>query len=107
MMKHILLLSALLTWAVTSAGQNKNYDESQVPTFEVPDALTCSDGTRVKTRKQWENKRRPELMKLLSEQEYGFTPWQTGIRAKYELVATNTDAGDRSSKPQKCRSVRY
>ena len=91
-MKHILLLFALLTWAVTSAGQNKNYDESQVPTFEVPDALTCSDGTRVKTRKQWENKRRPELLKLLSEQEYGFTPWQTGIRAKYELVATNTDA---------------
>lgn len=43
-MRHTLLLSALLIWAATSAGQNKNapvnYDESKVPAFQVPDALT-------------------------------------------------------------------
>ena len=95
-MRHTLLLSALLIWAATSAGQNKNapvnYDESQVPTFEVPDVLTCADGTRVKTRKQWEHKRRPELMKMFGEQEYGLTPGQTGIKVKHELVAMSSNA---------------
>ncbi len=95
-MRHTLLLSALLIWAATSAGQNKNapvnYDESKVPTFEVPDVLTCADGSRVKTRKQWEHKRRPELMKMFGEQEYGLTPGQTGIKVKHELVATNNNA---------------
>ena len=95
-MRHTLLLSALLIWAATSAGQNKNapvnYDESQVPAFQVPDALTCSDGTRVKTRKQWEHKRRPELMKMFGEQEYGLTPGQTGIKVKHELVAMSSNA---------------
>ena len=65
----------MLLEAVSMAGQNKNapvnYDESMVPDFEVPDVLKCEDGSIVKTVRQWERKRRPELMKMLSEQEYG------------------------------------
>ena len=95
-MRHTLLLSVLLVLATSAAGQNKNapvnYDESKVPTFEVPDVLTCADGSRIETRKQWERKRRPELLRMFCEQEYGFTPQHTGIKVKYETIATNPEA---------------
>ncbi len=95
-MRHTLLLSVLLVLTNSAAGQNKNapvnYDESKVPTFEVPDVLTCADGSRIETRKQWERKRRPELLRMFCEQEYGFTPQHTGIKVKYETIATNSEA---------------
>ena len=85
-MRYALLSLALLVSAAIS-GQNKNapvnYDESKVPTFELPDVLKCEDGSRVETAKQWEKKRRPELLKMFSEQEYGVTPRRTGIKVKY------------------------
>ena len=90
----LLFLSFMIT--TTMAGQNKNaavnYDESKVPAFEVPDVLKCEDGSYVKNVKQWERKRRPELLKLFSEQEYGKTPCHTGIKVKYEIVASNPEA---------------
>ena len=91
-MRYALLSLALLVSAAIS-GQNKNapvnYDENKVPTFELPDVLKCEDGSRVETAKQWEKKRRPELLKMFSEQEYGVTPRRTGIKVKYEIVASN------------------
>ena len=95
-MKRIKLLFLLFMITVTMAGQNKNapvnYDESKVPAFEVPDVLKCEDGSYVKTARQWERKRRPELLKMFSEQEYGVTPQHTGIKVDYELVASNPEA---------------
>ena len=45
------------------------YDEEKVPTYELPDLLA---GTR--TVKDWEKKRRPELVKLFEEEMYGSVP---------------------------------
>ena len=45
------------------------YDEDKVPAFTLPDLLA---GTR--TAKEWENKRRPELVKLFEEEMYGSVP---------------------------------
>ena len=96
MMKRIGLLSLTLLMTVTIAGQNKNapvnYDESKVPVFEIPDALTCQDGQRITTAKQWEKKRRPELLRMFSELEYGVTQQHTGIKVKYELMSENPNA---------------
>lgn len=93
---RLTLLSLAFLMTATISGQNKNapvnYDESQVPAFEVPDVLRCEDGQRIETARQWEKKRRPELLRIFSEQEYGMTPQQTGIKVKYELVATNPEA---------------
>ena len=95
-MRRVKFLLLMLLEAVSMAGQNKNapvnYDESMVPDFEVPDVLKCEDGSIVKTVRQWERKRRPELMKMLSEQEYGKTPQHTGIKVEHELVASNPEA---------------
>ena len=40
----------------------------------VPDVLTAADGTRITTIAQWETVRRPELLKLFLEREYGVRP---------------------------------
>ena len=45
------------------------YDEEKVPSYTLPDLLA---GTR--TVKDWERKRRPELMKLFEEEMYGSVP---------------------------------
>ena len=95
-MKRVELLMLALFTTATIAGQNKNaqvnYDESKVPAYEVPDVLKCEEGERVKTVKQWEKKRRPELLRMFSEQEYGVTPQHAGVKVKYELVASNPKA---------------
>ena len=51
-----------------------NYDETKVPKFELPDSLTCIDGTNCTTPEQWIHIRRPELLQLFSENIYGKTP---------------------------------
>ena len=51
-----------------------NYDESKVPTYTLPDVLLCQDGEVVKTKEQWEQKRRPELLEMLTTYMYGKTP---------------------------------
>ena len=65
-----------------------NYDESKVPDYVLPDLLTCEDGSKVKTIAEWEQKRRPEVMKLFASQEYGQTP-RDKIAVTYETVKEN------------------
>jgi hypothetical protein len=51
-----------------------NYDESKVPEYTLPELLRMSDGTPVKTVKNWERKRRPEILRLFEKYEYGTMP---------------------------------
>ncbi len=85
-----MLTAALLQIAMeqTSAGPDGfNYDESKVPAYTLPDALTCVDGSKVATPTQWQSKRRAELLKLFTEQVYGRTP-SAAVTVKEELVET-------------------
>jgi len=50
------------------------YDEAEVPVYSLPDALVMSDGRRVRSVRQWENERRPELLELFTREEYGRSP---------------------------------
>ena len=43
-------------------------------TCAVPDVRVAADGTRIATAAEWEQKRRPELLKLFQEREYGIRP---------------------------------
>ncbi len=52
----------------------ENTDESKVPAYTLPDVLKCNDGKVVKTAKQWEKKRRPEVMEMFQNQMFGHTP---------------------------------
>jgi len=49
---------------------------------EPPDVLTCLDGTRVTSRRQWETKRAPELKRLFRHYMYGFAPGPQPVKAK-------------------------
>jgi hypothetical protein len=73
-----LLLLALVLLAVCSAAAQQpfkpNYDESKVPKYTLPDPLVCLDGTKVSDAKTWEEKRRPEIVKLYETHVYGKAP---------------------------------
>ena len=50
-----------------------NYDESQVPSYELPEILRLSDGTIVESADQWAP-RRSEILRQFEEQVYGKAP---------------------------------
>jgi hypothetical protein len=57
------------------APNHANYDESKAnPYKNIPDPLTMNDGQKVTTPAMWWNKRRPELIEMLSKYVYGRVP---------------------------------
>src|ERR1044071_5722166 len=56
------------------AGIPVNYDEAKTGNYTLPDPLTMADGKPVRDAKTWMNKRRPEIVKLFEENEYGRSP---------------------------------
>lgn len=80
--KNIVLLLVLLSFGLLAVAQSRtNYDESKVPEFKLPDPLTTFKGKRIRSAKQWENKRRPELLTFFTENIYGEVPGKLGIEA--------------------------
>src|SRR4030042_5656425 len=68
----------------------------ELPSFEelpvqtsLPDPFTIVDSTRVKTREDWYNKRRPELKMLFQHYIYGYLPPKPLIRT--EIRKTDKD----------------
>ncbi|HEY4149634.1 MAG TPA: hypothetical protein VGM41_11925 [Chitinophagaceae bacterium] len=60
--------------AAVVAGIPVNYDESKVGTYTLPDPLLKPDGSPVKNAADWLNNRRPGLLRLFEEQQYGRAP---------------------------------
>ena len=56
------------------AGIPVNYDEAKVGTFTLPDPLELADGKPVLDAKTWIEKRRPEIVGLFEENQYGRSP---------------------------------
>ncbi|MES2332670.1 MAG: acetylxylan esterase [Bacteroidota bacterium] len=68
--------------AKTSAGFPINYEEDSVGIYKLPDLFTLSNGKKITDAKNWTEKRRPELLKLLEEIEYGKMPASTAFSAR-------------------------
>jgi hypothetical protein len=78
------LTSALLLTACAAHGQNAprtevagipvNYDESRVGAYALPDPLTLNNGARVRDARTWLQKRRPEIVRLFEENQFGRSP---------------------------------
>src|SRR4051812_38769183 len=60
--------------ATEVAGIAVNYDESKVGTYTLPDVLTMSNGTKVRDANTWLKKRRPEILHLYEENQFGKMP---------------------------------
>jgi hypothetical protein len=51
-----------------------NYDEAKIQPYTLPDLLLSDSGTPIKTTRQWETVRRPEILKKFQEDMYGKVP---------------------------------
>jgi hypothetical protein len=67
---NLVLLFFFLT-IITSA---QNYDEARVPRYVLPDPLRTTSNSVVRNRQDWENIRRPEILRLFEENIYGRMP---------------------------------
>ena len=56
------------------AGIPVNHVEANAGTYTLPDPLTMADGKPVRDAKTWLNKRRPELVRLFEENQFGHAP---------------------------------
>lgn len=56
------------------AGIPVNYDEAKVGNHPLPDPLKMANGTKVHSAKDWESKRRPELIRLFEDHQFGHIP---------------------------------
>ena len=56
------------------AGIPVNYDEAKVGTYTLPDPLVLANGKPVRDAKTWNEKRRPEIVRLFEENQYGRAP---------------------------------
>lgn len=60
--------------AAVVAGIPVNYDESKVGTYTLPDPLVMSNGKKVLDAKTWFNERRPEIVRLFEDNQFGRAP---------------------------------
>jgi hypothetical protein len=58
----------------TVAGIPVNYKEELSGTYTLPDPLVLKDGKKVKNVRQWYNERRPQIVSLFEEFQYGKVP---------------------------------
>lgn len=70
MKKHIGLLFILISFNSFS----QNYDESKVGEYKLPELLISQEGKIVANSNQWEEIRRPEIIKLFENNVYGQVP---------------------------------
>jgi hypothetical protein len=56
------------------SGVPVNYTEAKVGTYTLPDPLKLANGNPVRDAKTWFSKRRPEIIKLFEENQYGRMP---------------------------------
>lgn len=70
------------------------YDELEVPKFDLPDPLLMSNGKRVEDAKTWSRKRRPEILKLFETHVYGRTMAARPREMTWEVTAEDRSAMD-------------
>ena len=68
-----------------------NYDEAKVPSYILPELLTCLDGSEVSTARIWQKKRRPEIKKLFEDYVYGKAPDKPTTMA-FEVTSVDESA---------------
>jgi hypothetical protein len=70
-----------------------NQDESKVAPYTLPDPLTMSDGRKVTTSAQWQEARRPEVMRLFQANVYGAVPKASSpIRTTFQVRSEDRHA---------------
>ncbi|MBL8177020.1 MAG: acetylxylan esterase [Bryobacterales bacterium] len=75
------------------AGIPVNYTESQAGAYTLPDPLKLANGKPVRDAKAWVSKRRPEIVRLFEENQYGQAP-QRPPKMSFDVFDKGTPAYD-------------
>ena len=75
-MVKVIVAALLLVVPMSAFAQSRHiiYDESEVPSYELPDPLVFNNGRQVRNDRQWMKKRRGEILEIFSEEMYGHIP---------------------------------
>ena len=79
--------------AAVVAGIPVNYDEARVGTYTLPDPLLLANGKPVRDAKTWNEKRRPEIVRLFEENQYGRSPGRPAAMS-FDVFDKGTPAFD-------------
>ncbi len=92
-MKNLIALIISLFFAEFAFAQQftPNYDESKVPEFTVTNPLLSFNLKKVKNAKDWEKKRRPELLNYFTQNMFGEVPGELKI-SSYQVVEESDEA---------------
>ena len=75
------------------AGIPVNYTEAKVGQYTLPDPLVMASGEPVADADAWQAKRRPELLKIFEENQYGRAPGRPA-EMRFDVVEKGTPAFD-------------
>ncbi|HKX31944.1 MAG TPA: acetylxylan esterase [Blastocatellia bacterium] len=75
------------------AGIPVNYDEAKVGSYTLPDPLKLANGGPVRDARTWNEKRRPEIVRLFEENQFGRSPGRPA-EMKFEVFDKGTPAFD-------------
>ena len=73
------------------AGIPVNYDEAKVGDYTLPDPLRLANGKPVRDAKTWYTRRRPEVVRLFEENQFGRSP-EAPTDLTYDRFDTGTPA---------------
>lgn len=85
------MISVPLVMAFADGQFKPNYDESQVPRYELPDPLRTSSGQPVDSARIWKEVRRPEILQLFETEMYGRSP-QPSPAMSFKVTSTEPQA---------------
>ena len=71
-------------------------DESKLKPYTLPDPLVCEDGAPVDNAFAWMTRRRPEILRIFMQEEYGFVPPRPQIM-RFETLTVKEDALDNTA----------
>lgn len=82
-----LNLAGVRTCEPTNAAATPvTFDESQVPSFTLPDPLQLENGDAVRSAATWRKLRRPEILELFESQVYGRSP-RRAIPTRFDVTS--------------------
>ncbi len=88
----IIICAISWSWVEAKEPADTNYDESVVPSYQLPDALIDNAGRPV-GREQWSSHRRAEVQRLFEDSVYGKTP-RRELAVRYQVLDNDPAALD-------------
>lgn len=82
--------------ATEVAGIPVNYDEARVGSYTLPDPLVLSSGKPVSDARTWNEKRRPEIVRLFEENQFGRSPGRPA-HMTFDVFDKDTSAFDKKA----------